>query len=112
MSLNNKSRWENAYIAEPKFYTDRDGKTFGAFALTENTVSAFPIEPEKKYSVDGKSVNNWKMIIISMTTNSVLLETDYFKTLKLLNQQYQLDKNENFILVEGIPLSELKLFSK
>ena len=50
------------------------------------------------------------MLIISTTTNSVLCEIDYFKALKLLNEQYKIDNNESSLLIKGIPFNELKLF--
>lgn len=106
----NSSIWENAYIANPKFYSDSFGQPFGAFALTEDTVSVFPINPKNSYKIDGKNVDIWKMLVISTTTNSVLCEIDYFKALKLLNEQYKIDNNENFLLIKGIPFNELKLF--
>lgn len=106
----NSSIWENAYIANPKFYSDSLGQPFGAFALTEDTVSVFPINPKNNYKIDGKNIDIWKMLIISTTTNSVLCEIDYFKALKLLNEQYKIDNNESSLLIKGIPFNELKLF--
>ncbi len=32
--------WKNAYIGNPNFYKGKDGKPFGAFALTENTLTS------------------------------------------------------------------------
>lgn len=34
--------WKNAYIGNPNFYKGKDGKAFGAFALTENTLISLP----------------------------------------------------------------------
>lgn len=111
MSFKNyNTNWKSAYIANPKFYVDSDGIPFGAFALTENTVSVFPINPKNDYRIDGKSVDNWKMIVISTTTNSVLCEIDYFEAFKLLNEKYKIDSDENSILIKGILFDELKLF--
>ena len=31
--------WENAYVGNPNFYNDKNGKLFGAFALTEGTLT-------------------------------------------------------------------------
>ncbi len=111
MSIKNyNSDWKNAYIANPKFYVDVDGNLFGAFALTENTISVFPVNPKNHYKIDEKSVDNWKMLVISTTTESVLCEMDYFEAFKLLNEKYKIDYDENSILIRGIQFDELKLF--
>ena len=34
--------WENVYVGNPNFYNGKDGKPFGAFALTEGTLTSFP----------------------------------------------------------------------
>ena len=34
---NETDAWNNAYKANPQFYTKDDGSPFGAFALTEGT---------------------------------------------------------------------------
>ena len=35
-----KDDWKNAYMGSPNFYKGKDGKPFGAFALTENTLTS------------------------------------------------------------------------
>lgn len=46
--------WNNAYKANPKFYSKPDGNPFCAFALTENTATILPRAPH--YAVEGKEL--------------------------------------------------------
>lgn len=33
--------WENAYVGNPNFYSGKDDNSFGAFSLTEVTLTSF-----------------------------------------------------------------------
>ena len=70
--------WSNAYTATPKFYGKPDGTPFGAIALTEGTETVLPKTPQNKYRVDGKVVSEWKLVLVSITKDTIIGDADYF----------------------------------
>ena len=99
--------WSNAYTATPQFYEKPDGSPFGAIALTEGTETILPKMPQNKYAVDGKRVDDWKIVLVSTTKDSMIGDCDYQKALQKL-EKYVLDSNENTILMKGLSLDELE----
>ena len=99
--------WSNAYAATPKFYAKPDGSPFGAIALTEGTETILPKMPQNEYAVDGKQVDDWKIVLVSTTKDCVMGDCDYQKALKKL-EKHTLDSRENTILVKGLSLDELE----
>ena len=102
---NETSVWDNAYKANPQFYAKDDGSPFGAFALTEGTETILPKAP--RYAIEGKELSDYKLLLVSTTKDSILGECDYFEVLEKL-EAFELDSNENNILVQGLSLSELE----
>lgn len=98
--------WENAYVGNPNFYNDKDGKLFGAFALTEGTLTSFPKNPKLLYKVDNIEVDEWKLMLVSTTNNVILGDIDYYDAIKKL-MKYVIDENDNNILIKGLSLEEL-----
>ena len=103
--------WEWAYKAEPKFYSDSEQVTFGALALTEATRTVLPTEPQKRFSLEGNTVSNWKMAFVSLTDGEIIGDGDYFQTLSGI-ERYILDSNQDSILVRGLTLKELERLKK
>ena len=99
------SDWDNAYKANPQFYAKEDGSPFCAFALTEGTETILPKAP--RYAIEGKELSDYKLLLVSTTKDSILGECDYFKALEKL-EAFELDSNEDNILVQGLSLSELE----
>lgn len=99
--------WTDAYVAAPKFYRDSNGSPFGAIALTEGTETVLPRDPQSEYQVDGKPVENWRMVLISTTKNAMIGDADYQTALRNA-EQYAVDRNQNAILVRGLSLAELE----
>ena len=99
--------WSDAYNATPKFYGKPDGSPFGAIALTEGTKTALPKNPQLEYKVDGKSVAEWKLVLVSTSKETIIGDADYFAALKKV-EQYSLDTNKNTILVKELSLAELE----
>ena len=99
--------WSDAYNATPKFYGKPDGSPFGAIALTEGTKTALPKNPQLEYKVDGKSVAEWKLVLVSTSKETIIGDADYFVALKKV-EQYSLDTNKNAILVKELSLAELE----
>lgn len=99
--------WSKAFIATPKFYERPDGTIFGAVALTEGVETVLPKLPQNQYRVDGKEVSEWKLVLVSITKDTVIGEADYFTTLKDI-EKISLDSKKDCILVKGLSLSELE----
>ena len=98
--------WENAYIGNPNFYKGKDGKPFGAFALTENTLTLLPKNPKTLYKIDDTEVDEWKLMLVSTTNNGVLGDMDYYEAINKL-MKFVVDENDNNILIKGLSLEEL-----
>ena len=104
------SDWEEAYTPAPKMFSMPDGKVFGGFAITEATRTVLPIDPRAKIPDEGNTVEDWKMVLVSLTKDSALGDCEYYKTLARL-KPFVIDSNEDSILIRGLSLKELeKLF--
>lgn len=101
-------KWKNAYQAEPNVYRKPNGKSFGAFTLTEGTVTIFPTSPEQLYRMNGSSIKEWKMIVYSTSKDMVVGDSGYFKALKNL-ENYIIERKTGYILVKGLNTAELEL---
>lgn len=99
--------WGNAYKAAPNFYSKPDGTPFGVFALTEKTTTILLKAPQSEYRVDGNSISDWRIMLVSISKDSVIGDIDYFTALKKA-EKYVIDENDNSILIKGLSLSELE----
>ena len=100
------SDWANAYVGNPNFYNGKDGKPFGAFALTEGTLTSFPKDPKLLYKVDNAEVAEWKLMLVSTTNNKVLGDLDYYEAINKL-MKFVIDKKDNNILIRVLSPEEL-----
>ena len=98
--------WGNAYVGNPNFYNGKDGKPFGAFALTEGTLTSFPKNPRLLYKVDNIEVDEWKLVLVSTTNNGVLGDIDYYEAINKL-MKFVIDEKDNRMLIRGLSLEEL-----
>lgn len=101
-----KGDWKNAYMGNPNFYKGKDGKPFGAFALTENTLTSLSKNPKALYKIDDTEVDEWKLMLVSTTNNGVLGDMDYYEAINKL-MKFVVDENDNNILIKGLSLEEL-----
>ena len=101
-----KDDWKSAYMGNPNFYKGKDGKPFGAFALTENTITSLPKNPKALYKIDDTEVDEWKLMLVSTTSNGVLGDIDYYKAINKL-MKFVIDEKDNNILIRGLSLKEL-----
>lgn len=99
--------WGDAYHATPKFYKKPDGNPFGAIALSEGTKTVLPKNPQLEYKVDGKMVEEWKLVLVSTSKDTIIGDADCFIALKKA-EQFSLDTNKNAILVKELSLEELE----
>lgn len=102
-----KQLWDTAYIAKPNFYTDQNGSIFGAFALTENTTTILPNNPQRNYQVDGKSVTDWRLVFVSTTEDAILFELNYFEAFTCL-EEYIIDHDSKSTLIKGLSFEEIR----
>lgn len=98
--------WESAYVGKPNFYYGKDGKPFGVFVLTEGTLTSFSKNPRLFYKVDNTEVDEWKLMLVSITNNGILGDIDYYDAIKKL-MKYVIDENDNNILIKKLSLEEL-----
>ena len=57
--------------------------------------------------MDGKTVENWRMMLISTTKDAIVGDADYQTALRNA-EKYAVDRNQNSILVRGLSLAELE----
>ena len=72
-----------------------------------NMKTALPKNPQLEYKVNGKSVAEWKLVLVSTSKDTIIGDADYFVALKKV-EQYSLDTNKNAILVKELSLEELE----
>ena len=99
--------WSEAFRATPKFYEKPGEPLLGAITLTEGAETILPKEPQKGYQIDGKSVAEWKMVLVSISKSSIIGIVDYPVALKKV-EKYVLDSDKDSILVRGLSLAELE----
>lgn len=97
----------NAHVATPHFYEKQDESPFGAIALTEGTLTILPENPQEKYRVDAKPVSDWKLVLVSTSTDSIIGEVDYFTALNKI-KKYMLDSTGDSVLIKALSLTELE----
>ena len=102
---NETSVWDNAYKANPQFYAKDDGSPFCAFALTEGTETILPKAP--RYAIEGKELSDYKLLLISITKDSIIGDCDYYDAIKKL-EQYVIDFSDTELLIKGLSLNELE----
>lgn len=66
-----------------------------------------PVSPQKNYRIDGKSISEWKLVLVSTTKDTIIGDADYFAAVEKL-RKYALDEKQDSILVKGLSLDELE----
>ena len=99
--------WGEAYKAQPQIYGKPDGSIMGAIALTEGTLTVIPKNPKLLYKVDGKTIEEWNLALVSTTEDSVIATVDYYSFLIKLTD-YVIDEDENSQLIKALSLKEMK----
>ncbi len=96
--------WNSAYQSKANFYS-KDGKVFGAFALTENTDTILQIRPSAV--IDGRPVKDWRLSLVSTTEGLVIGNVDYCKAVVELEQSAFAASEDRF-LIKGLSLERLR----
>ena len=96
-----KAKLNSAFKPTPRFYSDEQGRIFGAFALTEGT------DTQKQFMVENKPVNIWKLVFVSTTEDAIVFEMNYFDIFRKL-EKFISDKNDNAILLSSLTYEDMK----
>lgn len=97
--------WKEAYQANPRVY-QKDDSVIVAFALTETADSLFPLEPEKQWKIEGKTINKWIISIVSITKDAVIGQMEYSEAMKRL-EPYFLAQKDGWALIRGLSYEEM-----
>ena len=104
--LNKSKPATNYYVANAQFYGEATGNIVGAFALTETTETALPLDPRNSYTVQGRKVDNWKLNLVSITKDSVIGDLDYYAAIEKL-KKYSTGEVNGCLITKGLTLEEL-----
>ena len=99
--------WGEAFKASPSVYEKPEGDLFGAYALTEEVDTILPKNPKETVMCDGKIINDWQLVLVSTTKDSILMGSDYYELLMKL-RQFMIDEDEDAILIKGLSLSQME----
>ncbi len=100
--------WTTAFVADPHFYRRPDGTPFGVFAINKGIETILPKLPQARYQVNGKQVDEWRILLYSKTKGDVIGDTDFYAAMrKLVTGGYLLDDNGENVLVQALTLTEL-----
>ncbi len=99
-------RWEEAYRANPKVYEKEGEGLLVAFALTEDTDSLFPLVPEEQWAIEGMTIENWIISMVSITEERVIGQMEYHEAMKRL-RPYIIASVENWALIRGMTHKEM-----
>jgi len=100
-------RWKDAYRANPQVYRKKDADALlGSCALTEGVDTLLPLRPESQWAVDGKTISDWMLSLVSITEKRVLGQMGYQEAMKRL-LPFSLAKSEDSILIRAMTHAEL-----
>ena len=103
--------WEEAYTAKAKMFSMPDGTEFGGFAITEATRTILPKDPRTKFAADTNNKQDWRMVLVSLSKDSVLGDRDYYELISGFDK-FILDSRDDEILIRGLSLKELEKLMK
>ncbi len=102
----------DAYYAKPSFFKTEDG-IVGRYALTEGTLSIFPIKPYVPFVVcdpeTGKELqcNEYGIFLYSVTRDESLGVAEYNKIMQSINPAKLSRYDANHVLIEELTLKEM-----
>lgn len=100
--------WQEAYRANPKVYEKEDGTLLVGFALTEDTDSLFPIVPERQWALEGKTISEWIITMVSLTNpqGGIIGQIEYHDAIERL-EPFIITKVDNWALIRAMTHAEL-----
>lgn len=99
---------KEAYQANPKCYEKEDGTLLVDFALTEDTDSLFPIAPEEQWGIEGKTISEWIITMVSLTKpqGGIIGQMENHEAIKRL-EPFIIFKQDNWALIRAMTHDEL-----
>ena len=99
---------QEAYQANPMCYEKKDGTLMIGLALTEDTDSLFPIVPEEQWAIEGKTISEWIITMVSLTNplGGIIGQMEYHEAIKRL-EPFILMKKNNWALIRAMTHEEL-----
>lgn len=97
--------WEKAYRANPSVY-EKDGKIVVGFALTEKTLSLFPLVAANQWKIEGKTVDLWFISIVSLTKDCVIGTIEYREAMKRL-LPHVIAMKDDWALIRGLTYEQM-----
>lgn len=101
----NELKSVEVFPANAKLYNKSTGEVFGAFTLTEDTITALPLNPRESFKVDNKEVAEWKLGLFSITEDKVLGTLEYYEALEKL-KKYSIGEKEGYLITNPLTLIE------
>ena len=100
--------WEGAAKLPPRFYRDRDDDhPIGMFLLREGRKTMLPRHPQTMFRVSGEDVFDWRLLLVSTTTDDLVATMDYFEALDLIEPD-ALAADANFVLAPALSDAQLR----
>ena len=100
-----KKYGKEPYIANVRFYTSNDGHKFGSFVITEDVLTSIPVNPRDTFKLNNEVVDEWKLLLFSITKDSSLVEIEYYEGLNRL-QKYIVGTKDDNVIVKPLTLEE------
>lgn len=102
-------RWKEAYHANPKVYEkEGDGTLLVSCALTEDTDSLFPVSPEKQWAIEGKTISEWMITMVSLTNpqGGIIGQMEYHEAMQRL-QPFIIARGGDWVLIRAMSHNEM-----
>ena len=100
--------WEDAARLPPRFYRDQeDDHPIGMFLLREDRKTMLPRHPQTMFQVSGEDVYDWRLLLVSTTTDDLIATLDYFEALELIEPD-ALATDANFVLAPTFTATQLR----
>lgn len=103
--------WDKAFSANVRFYGREGEGPFGALVLTEGVETILPTAPWEKYGLDGKPVADWRLVLVSITSQGILGMMDYREAMARL-EPYLQGRREGQILTKGLTKAQMERLLK
>lgn len=103
----------DAYYAKPSFLRTEDS-IVGRYAMTEGTVSIFPVRPYVPFGVCDPETNNalqcdrYAIFLCSITQQKKIGIAEYHKVMQSIDPDKLSRYDANHVLIEGLTLNEME----
>ena len=101
----NEMNLDAVHIAKEDFFSGEDGNVIGAFALNEDSMTALPLDPKKKFLCRGKTVGVWKLLFLGLSKKGAVGELNYYSAIKKL-KKFAVGKKEGYLIIKPMTLDE------